>query len=411
MNTPASPGATRLHRPRRGVFSRCSWLAWMLLGFTSLTSQAHPNLQNALWVQFEPTQAHVALTVSLREIAVVAGWSTAELAQPDPDHLAAAATAQADYVLHHLTLTAGTQTLAGRVVRLTPPPALVEPENTFWQCELVYPWTGSPPAEVSFCQNMLQEWPYALGTPWEVSYTVRTKRLDTPIASVWLLRRQIATPTPTGWRPATTPDPTPIAVPPTSSHLFRDYFAQGVWHILTGYDHLLFVAALILATVRFWEMVRVIAAFTLAHTLTLSLCAFGICRLPAWVVEPVIALSIVLVALENVYRPARAHSRLRLAVAFGFGLIHGLGFAGGLLDAMAGLPTAPLWTALGAFSLGVETGHQLVVLPLFAMLALNRRAGPPVLAAAVPRYGSGMISVGGAYYLAVALHEQWFALR
>ncbi len=124
---------------------------------------------------------------------------------------------------------------------------------------------------------------------------------------------------------------------------------------------------------NFWEMVKVIAAFTVAHTITLALSVFAIVRLPSWIVEPVIALSIIFVAVENIVRPRNAHSRLRLGVAFGFGLIHGLGFAGGLLDAMQGLPRIGTWIALLAFSLGVEAGHQVVVLPLFGTLAVGRQ--------------------------------------
>jgi hypothetical protein len=159
----------------------------------------------------------------------------------------------------------------------------------------------------------------------------------------------------------------------------------------------------------FGEMVKVIATFTLAHTLTLAFSVFGIFRLPPFVVEPVIAVSIVLVALENVFCPQRAQSRVRLAVAFGFGLIHGLGFAGGLLTAMQGLPSLGIWIALTAFSLGVEIGHQAVVLPLFGLLKFSRGkchggVHPPML-----RYGSAAISCCGAYYLVLALHSQFWS--
>ena len=180
-------------------------------------------------------------------------------------------------------------------------------------------------------------------------------------------------------------------------------------HILTGWDHLLFVAALVIATLSFWEMVKVIAAFTLAHTLTLTLAVFNILRLPPWIVEPVIALSIIFVAVENIVRPRHAHSWMRLGVAFGFGLIHGLGFAGGLLDAMEGLPRIGIWVALVAFSLGVEVGHQVVVLPLFGVLAAGRRQLHERFTLPAMRFGSLLISMCGVYYLVVALQEQFFA--
>jgi hypothetical protein len=155
-------------------------------------------------------------------------------------------------------------------------------------------------------------------------------------------------------------------------------------------------------------MVKVIAAFTLAHTLTLTLAVFmAAFRLPPWVVEPVIAASIVFVAVENIVWPGRAHARLRLAVAFGFGLIHGLGFAEGLLEAMAGLPARGTWIALTGFSAGVELGHLTVVLPLFGLLALGRKTRREGFAQPVVRYGSALISVAGAYYLFVSVHQQF----
>jgi hypothetical protein len=95
-------------------------------------------------------------------------------------------------------------------------------------------------------------------------------------------------------------------------------------------------------------------------------------------------------------------------VAFGFGLIHGLGFAGGLLDAMAGLPAIGTWIALGAFNLGVETGHQVVVLPLFGLLALSRCKMSDAARVKILRYGTSAISVCGVYYLFVAVQEQFF---
>jgi hypothetical protein len=100
---------------------------------------------------------------------------------------------------------------------------------------------------------------------------------------------------------------------------------------------------------------------------------------------------------------------LRLAVAFGFGLIHGLGFAGGLLAAMSGLPRVGIWVALGAFSLGVEIGHQIVVLPLFGTLAIGRQQYHERFMRPASRYGSMLISLCGVYYFCVALHSQFFA--
>jgi hypothetical protein len=174
-------------------------------------------------------------------------------------------------------------------------------------------------------------------------------------------------------------------------------------HILTGYDHLLFVSALVLGALTFWQLFKVIGAFTLAHTLTLALSTLDLVRLPSSIVEPIIAGSIVFVALENLLWPRRAQSRLRLVVAFGFGLVHGLGFAGGLLEAMAGLPALGMGVALAAFSVGVEAGHLAVVVPLFAITRVVRSRTAGEETAAWRRWASGAISLCGVYYFVGAL--------
>ncbi|MEP6670142.1 MAG: HupE/UreJ family protein [Chthoniobacter sp.] len=372
------------------------------VGFAS----AHPLLQNAMWMQFEPTRVHVAVNVSVREIAVAQNL-VAKDDSFDGAALSAAAEKHRDYVGQHLKVSADGRALTGQVLRITDPPIFSEPEKTYYQYELEFTFAGPTPGKITVTQDMLREWPYALGTPWDVNYIVRLKRSDANEITTALLRPQQPTDFSTGWSaPSTQASEAPKA---EGWRTFREYFWHGVMHILTGWDHLLFVAALVIATMNFWEMVKVIAAFTVAHTITLALSVFAIVRLPPWVVEPVIAISIIFVAVENVVRPQNAHSRLRLAVAFGFGLIHGLGFAGGLLDAMVGLPRIGTWIALGAFSLGVEVGHQVVVLPLFGALAAGRQQLQERFTRPALRYGSMFISLCGVYYLGVALHEQFFA--
>jgi hypothetical protein len=364
---------------------------------------AHPFLQDSMWVLFAPDQVRVAVNVSLKEVLIAQGIESGD------DFDAAVVTAAAEqhraYVARHLKLGVNGRPLAGQVTQVTAPPVFTSAEKSFFQYELEYPLAGPPPAEITFAQDMLREFPYAAGQAWDVSYVMRLRRFDSDEITTGLLRREQPAVFPTGWEVGASPVPSPQV---NAWRTCRDYFWHGLIHILTGYDHLLFVGALVLATFRFWEMVKVIAAFTLAHTLTLALSVFDIFRLPPWVVEPVIALSIVFVALENVLFPARARSRVRLAVAFGFGLVHGLGFAGGLLTAMEGLPAIGIWIALAAFSLGVEIGHQVVVLPLFGLLALGRRTLREGFQAPILRYGSAAISLGGAYYLFLSL-EQFFA--
>jgi hydrogenase/urease accessory protein HupE len=379
---------------------RSCLLILLLLVNSACIADAHPLLQNAMWVQFEPTRAHVAVNVSVREIAVAQGL-TAKDDNFDSGAVAAAAEKHRDYVLQHLHFSANGRALTGRNLHVTDPPIYSEPEKTFYQYELEFPFDGPPPGRVTVTQDMLREWPYAIGTPWDVNYIVRLKRSDSDEITTALLPSRKATDFLTGWETASTPAAT--ASRDENWRTFGEYFRHGVMHILTGWDHLLFVAALVIATMSFWEMVKVIAAFTVAHTITLTLSVFDIVRLSPWVVEPVIAISIIFVAAENILRPRRVHSWLRLGVAFGFGLIHGLGFAGGLLDAMQGLPRIGTWIALWAFSLGVEVGHQVVVLPLFGTLAAGRQQLHERFTRPALRYGSLLISLCGVYYLCVAL--------
>ena len=186
------------------------------------------------------------------------------------------------------------------------------------------------------------------------------------------------------------------------------YIWHGVRHILTGYDHLLFVAALVLGAVSLWDLVKVLTAFTVAHTLTLALATFGLVHLPAQIVEPVIAASIVFVAVQNIWWPSASRGGSRLAIAFLFGLMHGLGFASGLLELMHQLPLTTALLALLGFSVGIELGNQVVLLPLFGALQLARRmARGPVaqdrLAGRICQFGSAAIALAGGYYFCVAM--------
>jgi len=165
---------------------------------------------------------------------------------------------------------------------------------------------------------------------------------------------------------------------------FATYLNEGVWHIWTGFDHILFLLSLLLPAVlvrdtRGWrsaqsfrsafvDVAKVVTAFTLAHSITLTLAALSIVVLPSRLVEAGIALSVVLAALNNLF-PVVADGRW--LAAFGFGLLHGFGFAGALHD--LGLPAGSLALSLAGFNLGVEAG-QLAIVMLFLPLAFVLRS-------------------------------------
>ena len=165
---------------------------------------------------------------------------------------------------------------------------------------------------------------------------------------------------------------------------FVQFGREGVWHIWIGFDHVLFLLSLLLPSVlwwdtkgwqavrafrpAFWEVFKIVTAFTVAHSITLSLAVLGDVTLPSRLVESAIAASVLVVALNNLYPIIQA--RLWM-VAFGFGLVHGLGFASVLID--LGLPATSLLIALAAFNLGVE-GGQLVIVSAFLPLAYLARS-------------------------------------
>ena len=155
---------------------------------------------------------------------------------------------------------------------------------------------------------------------------------------------------------------------PTETGGTTSLFQLGISHILEGYDHLLFLLTLLVAASGWRQMVGIITAFTAAHSVTVGLAVFGVARLPEKLVECTIAASIVWVAAENLFQGG---GRNRWRQTFAFGLVHGFGFAGALLELQ--LPREGLAWSLLLFNTGVEAGQLLVVAPLFPLLLLLRR--------------------------------------
>jgi hydrogenase/urease accessory protein HupE len=187
-----------------------------------------------------------------------------------------------------------------------------------------------------------------------------------------------------------------VEATPRALEVARTYTVLGVEHILTGIDHLLFVLALLIITRGGWRLVKTVTAFTISHSLTLSAATLGWVHIPPPPVEAVIALSIVFVAAEIVRQQRGIEgitTRAPWLVAFTFGLMHGLGFAGGLSE--AGLPVGHIPTALAFFSLGVETGHFLFIGVVLSLIALVRRVriAFPRWIEVVPPYAIGAVAM------------------
>jgi hydrogenase/urease accessory protein HupE len=156
-----------------------------------------------------------------------------------------------------------------------------------------------------------------------------------------------------------------IAASPSRAAIARGYFELGFTHILPkGLDHILFVLGIFLLSRRMRPILWQVTAFTLAHSLTLGLTLYGLIALPSSIVEPLIALSIVYVGVENLVTSDL--KPWRVALVFGFGLLHGMGFAGVLRD--LALPRSEFLTGLVAFNAGVEAGQLTVILAAFMVV-------------------------------------------
>ena len=158
-----------------------------------------------------------------------------------------------------------------------------------------------------------------------------------------------------------------IEVPKPTWQVFLNYIKVGFDHIIPkGLDHILFVIGLFLLSTQMRPLIMQVTMFTLAHTITLALGALGYVNVPGHIVEPLIAASIAFVAIENLF--TQKLSPWRPALIFGFGLLHGLGFASVLGD--FGLPTGQFIPALIAFNIGVEVGQLAVILACFLAVGI-----------------------------------------
>lgn len=142
-----------------------------------------------------------------------------------------------------------------------------------------------------------------------------------------------------------------------STSMFKDFFVLGIEHILTGYDHLLFLFALLIVTHRFWAAFGIITFFTIAHSITLAIAGMNLITIPSTIVEPLIAASIVYVGVENLIRK---EPKGRKYLTFAFGLIHGFGFAAVLQEMNITSIETGILVPLFSFNLGVETGQLIV---------------------------------------------------
>lgn len=174
----------------------------------------------------------------------------------------------------------------------------------------------------------------------------------------------------------------------------KKFVLSGVQHIFTGPDHILFIIGLLLLGGSLMRLMTIVTAFTIAHSITLSLAALDVLNPPAHLIEPAIALSIIYVGIDNLMVGKEGRD-VRAWIAFFFGFVHGFGFAGVLRE--FGLPRQALGWSLFSFNFGVELGQLCIVVVAAALLAILRRRNP-ILGKRVATMGSVAVILAGSYW-------------
>jgi hypothetical protein len=421
-------------------FGRIILLAAVFALLIPRIANAHPTIENTMEVVIDRQAIRIEARISMEEILLVELDPTASR-----DYWPTQVEAHSAYLLKHLRLSADGKPIAGKVTFFQAPDGSDNGPATLKMAtyRLEYPLSAAP-KEISILQDFLREY-----NAWSASFVVRIRQSTDDTFQMGMLTRDNRFVYDCQW-PASAAATQPVTATRTRvkfGQTFRTYTVHGIGHIIgpisatrwdwpeAGFDHLLFATALVLATRKLLDLVKVVSAFTLAHTITLTLSVLNLVKLNSHIVEPMIAASIVFVAVQNVFWPRQSRGWARLVIAFGFGLFHGLGFAGKLHEAMAGMPGVGLVAALIGFSLGVEIGHQLVVLPLFGAIAALRKwleqtshvASPVAIAAGagdfplqiddcpprpsidrlalITRAASVVVAICGAWYLVEALKQ------
>jgi HupE / UreJ protein len=326
-------------RPWRlaGSMRACALLTYLMLA--PLAAWPHATQLSSSRMELTGNKATVLLELNGRDLEVALHTTlTASDGVVAPDRLDAAAAATSSYLLEHARLTNSSGGVCqGAVESLRPRREHVLAQMR-WRCP---PLTGT----LVYRVTLFHEVDPAARHMVTVSGDLRRMALlsnGAPEAILVQTRAQIL-------------------------EVLWHYFGAGIEHIVTGGEHIAFIVALILWGRRLWPLVGVVTAFTLAHSITLSLAALEVVAVPASLAETLVALSIVYVAAENFWV---RNLRRRWWLAGLFGLVHGFGFASVLRD--YGLPREALLPALAAFNVGVELGQVGVVLAtMFAFAALG----------------------------------------
>jgi hypothetical protein len=354
--------------PRAAVLRGAS-LALALLPLFAVTARAHDVSYAHAEVRWFPARVEVALGVHQDDAAMALGVPVPEWFLEEP-FLARAGPALADFLRRRFVLRADGRALAWRCTGVVPDPrrrgvtlSLVAPlARPAASLEVVGPVFPFVPNHETFVNV------YAAGR---------------------LLRQDVLTSEHRVTRVYAGGTAGALAV-------LRTFVPAGIHHIAIGPDHILFVLGLLLLGGGLGRLLKIVTAFTAAHSLTLALASLGLVHVPVRVVEPLIALSIVFVAFETL-RSRGGSADMRGPLAFGFGLVHGFGFASVLAE--FGLPREALGWSLAGFNAGVEIGQAALVLVAAPLLALLARRAPRAHGRTIATLAMGIAAAGGFWFV------------
>jgi len=360
--------------------SRRAALAAVLLFSLASDALAHPEGFSGLRVQVHADRVHAELTIHTRDTT---RWFPPGKYPDYVPQVSRALEASADELLE--------VAYDGKPVSFTSVKAF-SPEAGLMQIDLAYPPPPAGAREMRVWSKHLPQLPRGHQQLLFVSDAAGQALLEAILsveedAVVCDLPRDLGT---------TRPSSRPLADgPPRPPPQRISFFLLGIEHIVTGYDHLLFLAALLLVAKSFREAAAVVTFFTVAHSITLSLAALDVVRLPSSIVEPAIAASIVYVGVENLI--GKHLFVWRAAVTFAFGLVHGLGFASVLREVGLGSTDVGVAMPLLKFSVGLETGQLAIAAVL--LLALLKLKKQPWFDERWVQAGSIAVALIGLYWL------------
>jgi hydrogenase/urease accessory protein HupE len=377
-----------------------------LLGLV-VAARAHPILQDYWYVGVDTNRLMARYNTSLQEVAIAQRLDTNKLGRLKPDQWILAVSNHAVYLRTNLFIEAGGVTLLPEITDFQVQPdsdpggsAAGGVESTRAWVDFEYSVTNGLPPSLRLHHLVLDGFEYGPRLPWMVTTLLVVKDA---------FRQEL------GHAVLTIREPVEIEIrhatpkaPIGASDLALEYLRVGLFHVWEGWDHLLFLIGLVLGVTRLRQLGALVLLFTFAHSITITLASFGWVRAPAAVVEPTIAASIVAVAVLNMLPGARTSPRHRYVAAGSFGLVHGLGFASGLREALGDSGGLPRGVVVAAFCVGVELAHMAVGIPAFLIFqrirpALQNEDTPSSLT----RWGSAMVAAGGAAMFVLAARHYW----